>query len=286
MTLRLAIPNKGRLHDPIVDLLDDAGLGPVDYGGRRLFSPTDVDDLEIVYVRTTDIPGMVDMGATDLGITGYDLIRESGVAVDELLDVGFGTAEMVVATPDHSPIDSLADIDDGVRVATEFPNVTYEFFADRGVDVSLVEVSGATEITPLLGVSDVIVDLRSTGTTLRTHGLEVLETIFQTSARLIANPDSYAEYADRIEPIQLAIESVLQARTRKLVLLNAPADRVDEIEEIMPGMAGPTVSEVQGTDMVAIQVVIGEDEVYDLVNRVRERGGRDILVLPIERVLF
>lgn len=286
MTLRLAVPNKGRLHGPTLQLLDDAGVGPVDAGDRRLFAPTGLDDLEVVFVRTDDIPRMVEMGAIDLGITGYDLIRESGAGVEELLDLGYGTAEMVVATPSHAGIARLADVEDGATVATEFPNVTYAFFADRGIEVNLVEVSGATEITPLLGVADLIVDLRSTGTTLRTHGLEVLETIFRTSVRLIANPDSLEANSDRIEALRLAINSVLQARTRKLLLLNVPEDDLDDVKAVMPGMAGPTVSQVEGTDMVAIQVVVGEEDVYELVNEARAAGGRDILVLPIERLVF
>lgn len=286
MTLRLAVPNKGRLHEPTLTLLDDAGVGPIDAGERRLFAPTGLAELEVVFVRTDDIPRMVEMGAIDLGITGYDLIRESAASVEELLDLGFGTAEMVVAAPDHADTSRLADVEDGATVATEFPNVAYAFFADRGVEVNLVEVSGATEITPLLGVADLIVDLRSTGTTLRTHGLEVLETIFETSVRLIANPDSLDAHPDRIEALRLAINSVLQARTRKLLLMNVPEEDLPEVRDAMPGMAGPTVSQVEGTDMVAIQVVVAESDVYELVNEARAAGGRDILVLPIERLVF
>lgn len=286
MTLRLAVPNKGRLYEPTLELLEDAGVGPIDAGGRRLFAPTDLDDLELVFVRTDDIPNMVDMGAIDLGITGHDLIRESGAGVVELLDLGFGTAEMVVATPERSGIEHLGDVDDGMTVATEFPNVTYEFFADRGVEVNLVEVSGATEITPLLGVADLIVDLRSTGTTLRTHNLDVIATIFETSVRLIANEASLEEHDEQIEGLRLAINSVQQATTRKLVMLNVPEERLDAVRSIMPGMSGPTVSNVEGTDMVAIQVVVAEDDVYELINEAKAAGGQDILVLPIERLVF
>lgn len=286
MTIRLAVPNKGRLHEPTLRLLEDAGVGPIDEGDRRLFAPTGLDDLELVFVRTDDIPNMVEMGAIDLGITGYDLIRESGAAVEELLDLGFGAAEMVVATPEGSGIDHLGQVDDGATVATEFPNVAYGFFADRGIEVNLVEVSGATEITPLLGVADLIVDLRSTGTTLRTHNLEVVATVFETSVRLIANEASLEAHDERIDGLRLAINSVLQAKTRKLLLMNVPEARLDDVKAVMPGMAGPTVSRVEGTDMVAIQVVVAEDDVYDLIKEARAAGGQDILVLPIERLVF
>jgi len=286
MTLTLAIPNKGRLHQPTIELLADAGIGPIDEGERRLFSRTSLSDLELVYVRTDDIPHMVEMGAADLGVTGYDLIRETGATVEELLDIGFGRAELVVATPRSSSIVSVDDVADGTTVATEFPNITYSHFADRGIEINLIEVSGATEITPILGMADLIVDLTSTGTTLRTHGLEPIETIFETSVRLIANEDSLEAHAQTIDEITVAIESVLQARERKLVLMNVPEADLEEVKAVMPGMAGPTVSPVEGTDMLAIQVVVTEDKIYELVNRAREAGGRDILVVPIERVLF
>lgn len=286
MTVKLAVPNKGRLYEPTINLLEDAGIGLVDRGSRQLFARTDIKDMEVIFARTSDIPRMVEMGAADLGVTGHDLILESGSEVKELLDLNFGNAKMVVAVHEKSSIKSIDDIKDETKVATEFPNVTREYFREKGIEVKLSEVSGATEIMPFIGMADLIVDLTSTGTTLRTHGLKVMDTLFETSVRLIGNPESLEEKESKIEDIRTALESVIQAKPRKLVLMNVPEDRISEIKELMPGMSGPTVSKVKGTDLLAVQVVVHANEVYEMVNKVREEGARDILVVPIERILF
>ncbi len=285
MTVKLAIPNKGRLHDPTLDLLDDSGIGIVDRGARQLFARTDVPELEIVFVRTQDIPNLVESGAADLGITGHDLVMESGADVEELLDLDFGKARMVVAAHEKSSVDSVENIKDGSKVASEFPRVAQNYFDKKGIDIELTEVSGATEITPFIGMADLIVDLTSTGTTLRTHGLEIIDTLFETSVRLIANKDSLEEDKERIEDVRTAMESVIQAKPRKLIMMNVPEGKISKIKEVMPGMSGPTVSEVQGADLLAVQAVVQAEDVYGIVKKVKEEGARDILVIPIERII-
>lgn len=285
MTLKLAVPNKGRLHEPTLNLLEDSGIGIVDRGSRQLFARTNVEDLEVIFVRTQDIPNMVEMGAADLGVTGHDIVLESESNVEELLDLDFGKARMVVAAHEKSEINSVSGIEDGARVATEFPNITKDYFNRKGIEIDLTEVTGATEITPFLGVADLIVDITSTGTTLRTHGLEVIDTIFETSVRLIANYESLENNRDKIEDIRVALKSVLEAKPLKLVIMNVPEDKIETIKKIMPGMSGPTASEVRGTDMLALQVVVKASEVYELVKKVKEEGARDILVVPIERII-
>lgn len=285
MSLKLAVPNKGRLHEPALNLLEDAGIGVVDRGSRQLFARTSVSDLEVIFVRTQDIPSMVGSAAADLGITGHDLVLESESDVEELLDLDFGKAKMVAAAHENSSIQKVEDLSDGVKVATEFPNVTRDYFEEKGIEVEISEVSGATEITPFIGMADLIVDLTSTGITLRTHGLEIIDTLFETSVRLIANPESLEKKKDKIEDIRTAIESVIQAKPRKLVMMNVPEEKISEIKKVMPGMSGPTVSKVEGTDLLAVQAVVQVDEVYDVVNKVKEVGAKDILVIPIERIL-
>jgi len=285
MTIKLAVPNKGRLCDPAIELLGDSGMGVVDKGARRLFARTSDPELELVFVRAQDIPSLVAKGAADLGITGYDLVLESGCEVQDLLDLGFGAARMVVAVQEGSSVKSVKDIKSGVKVATEFPNVAKQYFEKKGIEIEMTRVSGATEITPFIGVADLIVDLTSTGTTLRTHGLRVLDTLFETTARLIANPKSLRKQGSKIEEVKTAMESVIRARPRKLVLMNVPEKKLRAIKRIMPGMAGPTVSKVEAKGLLAVQVVVDADGVYDLVRKAKKEGARDILVVPIERIL-
>ena len=285
MTIKLAIPNKGRLHEPTVNLLEDSGIGIVDRGTRELFASTNVSDLEVILVRTQDIPKIVETGSADLGVTGHDLVMESQADVEELLDLDFGKAKMVVAAHESSSIEKIDDVKNGFKVATEFPKVTRKYFEDKGIDIKINEVSGATEITPFIGMADLIVDISSTGTTLRTHGLEIIDTLFETSVRLIANKESLKEKRKKIDDIKTAIGSVIQAKPSKLVMMNVPEEKISEIKELMPGMSGPTVSKVEGTDMLAVQAVVEADEIYELVSKARKKGAQDILVVPIERIL-
>lgn len=286
MSAKLAVPNKGRLYEPTINLLRDAGIGVIERGSRQLFADTNIPDLEVVFVRTDDIPNMVESGAADLGITGHDLVLENGCNVEEILDLGYGKARMVAAVHEKSSIDSVEDLEDGVKVATEFPNVTQDYFGDKNIEIVLTEVSGATEITPFIGVADVIVDITSTGTTLRTHGLEVIDTLFDTSVRLIANPQSLKDGGGKIEDVRMALESVIKAKPRKLVMLNAPEEKIPKIKKLMPGMSGPTVSKVEGTDLLAVQAVVQSNEINEIVNKLKKEGARDILIIPIERVLL
>jgi len=283
--VKIAVP-KGHLEEPTVRLLEDSGIGVLSRDPRELFARTSDPEIELVFVRAQDVADLVAKGATDLGITGYDLVRESGADVVELLDLGYGYARLVVAAQEKSDIESTEDVKAGMRVATEFPNVTKRYFEERGIKVELVRVTGATEVTPSIGVADLIVDVVSTGTTLRTHGLRVVDTILESTARLIANPRSLKEKGEKIEDIKTAIGSVIQARGRKLVLMNIPEEKLEAVKRIMPGMAGPTVSRVEAEPpMLAVQAVVEGKEVYEVVKRAKQAGARDILVVPIERVL-
>ncbi|TDA33182.1 MAG: ATP phosphoribosyltransferase [Hadesarchaea archaeon] len=285
--LRMSVP-KGHLEEPTVRLLQNSGIGVVGRDGRQLFCRTHDPDLELVFVRAEDIPDFVAEGATDLGITGYDLVCESQKEneVVELLDLGYGRTRMVIASPEGSEISSPSDYRPGLRVATEFPNLTRRYFSQKGVEVEVVNLTGAAEIAPLIGVADLIVDVTSTGTTLRTHRLRVVDTILESTARLIANRRSLEEKGEKIEEIRTALKSATEAEGRKLILLNLPEDRLEEVKRILPGMAGPTVSRVEAKEpMLAVQAVVRESEVYKVVKELKKVGGRDILVLPIERVL-
>lgn len=285
MVVKIAVP-KGHLEEPTIRLFEDSGIGVLSRDPRELFARTSDPEIELVFVRAQDVADLVAKGATDLGITGSDLVRESGADVIELLDLGYGYARLVVAAQEKSDIGSAKDVKPGMRVATEFPSVTKRYFEERGIKVVLVRVTGATEVTPSIGVADLIVDVVSTGTTLRTHGLRVVDTILESTARLIANPRSLREKGEKIEDIKTAMGSVIRARGRKLVLMNIPEEKLEAIKRIMPGMAGPTVSRVEAEPpMLAVQAVVEGKEVYEVVKRAKRAGARDILVVPIERVL-
>lgn len=284
--IRLAIPNKGRLQEPAIKLLEDAGIGIIDRTERQLFARTRDPNLEVIFARAQDIPSLVEKGAADLGITGYDLVVESGANVTELLNLGFGVAKMVIATSRTSRVRRLKDIKPGMKVATEFPNIASKFFSEKKINAEISKISGSAEITPLVGISDIIVDLVSTGTTMKVHGLRVIAELFETSARLIANKRSLKKNRKKIEGIKMAFESVIRARGKKLIMMNVPEKNLEAVKKVVPGMAGPTISRVEAAEpMLALQAVVDANRVDEIVRRAREAGARDILVVPIERVL-
>ncbi|PSP47240.1 ATP phosphoribosyltransferase [Halobacteriales archaeon QH_6_66_25] len=280
--MRIAVPNKGRLHEPTTELLERAGLHIVDGADRKLYAETVDPDVTVLFARTSDIPEYVRDGAADLGITGYDQVRESGADLVELLDLDYGTCRIVLAAPEDGDISTVSDLE-GTTVATEFPTITAEFFEERGVDVDVAEVSGATELTPHVDIADGIVDITSTGTTLRMNRLAVVEEVLTSSVRLFASPEAADD--PKVDQVATALGSVLAAEDQRYLMLNAPADSLDEIEDVIPGMGGPTVMDIAGTDQVAVHAVVEEDRVFETISELKSVGASDILVTEIERLV-
>jgi ATP phosphoribosyltransferase len=281
--MHLAVPNKGRLHEPAIDLLERAGLTVVDGTDRKLYADTADPDVRLLFARAADIPEYVSDGAADLGITGLDQVREADPGnVAELLDLEYGRCRLVLAAPEEGDVDAVADLDGGT-VATEFPGITGRYFEEAGVDAEVVEVSGATELTPHVGMADAIVDITSTGTTLQVNRLAVIEELLASSARLFVRDDVRED--PKVEEVRTALGSVLAADGKRYVMMNAPEDRLDAIEAVVPGMGGPTVMDVADDDTVAVHVVVDEEQVYDLINDVRAEGASDVLVTEIERLV-
>lgn len=286
MSIRIAIPSKGRISAPAVELLEKAGIGLIDNSNRKLFSHTYDPEISVMFTRAADIPEYVEDGAADMGITGLDLIKEKKADVEILEDLHFGYTRLVVASPESSDFKSVDDIPKVKTVATEFPVLTREYFTKKNIDAKILALSGATEVAPLIGVADVIADLTSTGTTLKMNHLREIDTILESSIMLIANKKSLKEKFEKIEAIQTGIVGVIHAEGKKLIMANVKKEDLDEVKNAMPGMGGPTVSEVYGhDDMVAVHAVISEKEVFKTINDLRKMGAKDLLVLPIERIL-
>jgi ATP phosphoribosyltransferase len=280
--MRIAVPNKGRLHDPTVDLLERAGLNIVDGADRKLYADTVDPDVTVLFARSGDIPEYVADGAADLGITGYDQVRESAVDLDELLDLGYGTCRLVLAAPEAGTIERVGDLSGG-SVATEFPTITTAYFERQGVDVNVVEVSGATELTPHVDIADAIVDITSTGTTLRMNRLGVVDEVLASSVRLFANPEATGD--PKVEQVSTAIESVLAAEGKRYLMMNAPENQLAAVRDVIPGMGGPTVMDIAGSDQVAVHAVVEEDRVFETISDLKAVGASDILVTEIERLV-
>jgi len=283
--VRLAVPNKGRIAGPVREILEKSGLHVAEGNDRRLIAQTRDPQVEILYARPADIPEYVATGVADLGITGHDMVAERGVKVAELLDLQVGKARLVVAVPEESRAKKAGDLA-GARIATEFPRLAEMFFSERDITVSVVRVGGACEATPHLGIADAIVDLTASGDTLRTHHLREIAEILDTSTRLIGNETSVGEKAEKVEEIRVALESVVRARGQCYLMMNVNRPSLEKVKRVLPGLSGPTVMEVASSeDLVAVHAVVEEDRIYRLIPLLKKAGARDILVVPIDRMV-
>jgi ATP phosphoribosyltransferase len=291
--LRIALPNKGRLNDDTRTLFTDAGL-EVRTAGDRALTASLGGEFEAIFVRAQDIPEFVADGAADVGVTGWDLVTESGRPLASHLDLGFGRCRLVVAAREDAGIRSVEEIGapgkPPARVATVFPRIAERFFASRQRPVEIVPVSGAAEIAPHLGIADIVVDLTSTGSTLRVNGLREVETILESSAHLITaeggprggHPDRRRELDDLVT----ALASVIRARGQRYLMANVPRAALEQVRAVLPGLNGPTVIDIADHGhFVAVHAVVATAQVYRTIAQLRALGGEGILVTRIERLV-
>ena len=280
--MRIAVPNKGRLHDPAMRLLERAGLHVVDGADRKLYADTVDPEVTVLFARAADIPEYVADGAAACGITGLDQVHESGTDLESMLDLGFGKCRLVLAAPEESDIGTVGDLEGGTA-ATEFPRITRAFLDEQGVAADIAEVSGATELTPHVDIADAIVDITSTGTTLRMNRLEIVAEVLSSSVHLFAREETADD--PKVRQVETALGSVVAADGKRYLMMNVPEGRLADVEDVIPGMGGPTVMDIDGQDAQAVHVVVDEREVFETISRLKEVGAEDILVTEIERLV-
>ena len=256
-----------------MSLLEDAGLGPEQPGERALAFPCRNAPVDVLLVRAADVPEYVQDGVVDCGITGQDLVRERGARVEELLELGFGGCRLDAAVPEESKYRSIEDLA-GVTIATVYPRLTRELL---GVDVELVDVTGSVEIAPRLGLADGIVDLVSSGNTLRTNGLRSLGTIFTSQAVLIGKVGGDAS------TLVSMMRAVVEARAHRYLMLNTPESKLDAVCELI-GSRSPSVLPLAEKGMVAVHALVPAAEIWRLLPELEAAGASSILVVPVERM--
>jgi ATP phosphoribosyltransferase len=282
--IRIAVPNKGRLKDPTTDLLRQAGL-VFELTDRALSVPVRNVDLEILFVRTDDVGEMVADGVAELGITGLDLLAESGVDLEIVGELGYGRCRLTAAVPNASPVTDLSGFS-GLRVATAHPRTTAGFFTDNGIDVTMIPLRGSVEVAPKLDVADAIVDLVSSGSTMKVNGLRPVATLLESQAVLVSPRGVNGEVAEVVAQMATMLTSVVAARRKRYLLMNAPAAALDAIEDIIPGFDAPSVVPLAHDEtMVAIHSVVDADDVWSVLPKLKASGASGILVLPIEQLI-
>lgn len=286
--LKIALPNKGRLSEEARELFNDAGLEVRAQGDRALTASLG-GEFEAIFVRAQDIPEFVADGAADAGVTGWDLVSESERPLDSRLDLGFGKCRLVVAVREESPVTLVSDLTRGTRVATVFPRITRAFFDTHALQVDVVPVSGAAEIAPHLGIADVVVDLTSTGSTLKMNGLREVQTVMVSTARLVTAPGAAERDTGKgraLQELSSALESVLRARGQRYLMANVPRESLPRVKEIIPGLNGPTVIDIlNGGSHVAVHAVVPAASIYRTIASLKTHGAEGILVTRIERLM-
>jgi ATP phosphoribosyltransferase len=287
--LKIALPNKGRLSEQARDLLADAGLEVRSSGDRSLVASLG-GEFEAMFLRAQDIPEFVADGVADAGITGWDLVVESGRKFENLLDLEFGACRVVLAARDDSRFASLDDIAGSPRVATSFPRIAREFFRARDCGVEIVPISGAAEIAPHLGIAELIVDITSTGSTLRMNGMREVTTILESTARLITSGETESLVTDekrrKLSELVVGLTSVLSARGKRYLMANVPRSALEQVRTVLPGLSGPTVTDIlNGNSKVAVHAVVSATSIYRTIAKLKELGAEGILVTRIERLM-
>lgn len=276
--LRIAVPNKGSLSDPAVSMLREAGYRARRDGGRELVIRDEEHGIEFFYLRPRDIAVYVGAGTVDAGITGRDLLLDSGAAAVERMALGFGESTFRFA----APVGTAATLQDiaGKRVATSYDVLVGDHLAAQGVPASVVHLDGAVESSVELGVADLVADVVETGSTLRAAGLAVFgPPILVSEAVLIAPRDR--EVAPGLDVLERRLQGVLVARRYVLMDFDIPADKVADAVAVAPGFESPTISPLHDRDWAAVRVMVPRERTNTVMDRLYDIGARAILVTSI-----
>lgn len=282
--LRIAVQKSGRLFDDSIKILKDAGIS-IDNGKDRLKASSANFPLEVMYLRNGDIPQYLRDGVVDIAILGENVLVEKGDDIIKGEKLGFSKCRVSIAVPKSSKYKDVSDLD-GKRIATSYPNTVNKFLKENNISADLHIINGSVEIAPNIGLADAICDIVSSGNTLFKNGLKEVEVITKSEALLCISPKISDERKKVLEKLQFRIKSVLNARTSKYILLNAPNDKLDRIIELLPGMRSPTVLPLAEEGWSSVHTVINEVRFWEIIDELKELGAEGILVAPIEKMVM
>lgn len=275
--LRVAIPNKGQLAEPARDMLREAGYVAA-ANTRELVVHDPINDVEFFFLRPRDIATYVGRGTLDVGITGQDLLADSGASAREILDLGFAPSTFRLAAP-KGEFASVAQIS-GKRIATSYPGILNQWLAENKISADIVKLDGAVENAVRLGVADVVADVVATGTTLRQAGLEVIgEAVFTSQAIMIAREG--IENQNDVEVFVRRIQGVIVARTYVMVDYDIPTELVEQACAITPGIESPTVAPLHNANWSAVRAMVPRKQVHAIMDELYTLGARGVIVTDI-----
>lgn len=275
--LRFALPGKGRLREPAIELLKRSGFS-FRTKGRNLYATCTNENIVFIFVRTDDIPVLVHSGVIDCGITGSDLVIERDADVEVVMPMGYGKCRLCVAVKDSEKSDDIK-IFQGKTIATSFPNITKEFFSEKGIDVNVIEMNGSVEIMIALGLADAIVDIVETGDSLRDNNLKVFCDIGKYETQLICNKKVFDD--SRVNQLKQRIEGILIADRYSVLEYNISESNLPEAELITPGFKSPTVSKLDESGWVAVKVMVEKKKVVEVIDKLQSIGATAVFETSI-----
>lgn len=282
--LRIAIQKSGRLNQDSLEILKNCGVS-IDNGKDQLKASARNFPMEVFYLRNGDIPQYLRDGVVDIAIIGENVLIEKGGDIDIVEKLGFSKCRVSLAIPKGEKYNSVNDFE-GKRIATSYPNTVRTYLKEKGVEADLHIINGSVEIAPNIGLADAICDIVSSGSTLFKNNLKEVEVMLKSEAVLAVSKRISEERRAILRRLQFRIQSVLQARQSKYVLLNAPDDKLEEILKLLPGMRSPTVLPLAEDGWSSVHTVINKDKFWEVIDELKQAGAEGILVCPIEKMVL
>ena len=282
--IRIAIQKSGRLNEDSLQILKDCGVS-IDNGKDQLKASSRNFPLEVFYLRNGDIPQYLRDGVVDIAIIGENVLIEKGEDISIAEKLGFSKCKVSLAVPKSVKYRSVEDFE-GKRIATSYPNTVQKYLDEKGIKADLHIINGSVEIAPNIGLADAICDIVSSGSTLFKNNLKEVEVMLKSEAVLAVSPNISEERKEILRKLQFRIQSVLQARKSKYVLLNSPNDKLDNILKLLPGMRSPTVLPLAEEGWSSVHTVIDQETFWEVIDELKSAGAEGILVCPIEKMVL
>lgn len=282
--LKIALQSKGRLNEDSLELLQSIGI-KLDDPKRKFLSKARNFDIEALYMRDDDIPQLVATGTAGLGIVGLNEVEEKGAQVEIAARLGFGGCRISLAIPKNENYTGLGYFN-GKRIATSYPNILSSFLKKNGIDAKIEIITGSVEIAPAAGIAEAIFDIVSSGSTLVSNGLVEVETVFESEAVLIANPNLSAEDREVLDELLFRIKSSIMSRGQKYLLMNLPTSSLDEAIKILPAMRSPTVMPLASDGWCSLHSVVDESTLWEKIRQLKAIGAEGILVIDLDKIII
>ena len=282
--LKIAVQTKGRLNEDSIKLIDEAGI-KLPLSSRKLISAATNFPLEALFLRDDDIPQAVAMGVADIGVVGENEMLEKKENVVIAKRLGFSKCRLSLAIPKDDVYNGI-EYFNGKKIATSYPEILKDYFVKNNINAEIHVITGSVEIAPGIGLADAIFDIVSSGSTLVSNRLKEVEVVVKSEAVLIANPNLSEAKQNILNELIFRMESVQRAEKKKYILLNAPNEKLAEIESYLPGMKSPTVMPLAEEGWSSVHSVIDEKDFWEIIGKLKAAGATGILVIPIEKMIF